>query len=88
MLIEVDFGLQKISVTLPAIFTCDLRLNQPRFANVKSILKAKKKRVDVIALDDLGVDTAPRVVIEEINSPVEREGGVLVENVDELIDKL
>ena len=85
---EVDFGLQKISVTLPAIFTCDLRLNHPRFANVKSILKAKKKRVDVIALDDLGLDTEPRVVIEEINAPVEREGGVLVGSVDELIDKL
>ena len=85
---EVDFGLQKIQVTLPAIFTCDLRLNQPRFANVKSILKAKKKRVDVIALDDLGLDTAPRVVIEEINAPIERAGGVLVESVDELIDKL
>ena len=85
---EVDFGLQRISVTLPAVFTCDLRLNQPRFANVKSILKAKKKRVDVVALADLGLDTEPRVVIEEINAPVEREGGVLVESVDELIDKL
>ena len=65
-----------------------MRLNQPRFANVKSILKAKKKRVDVVALDELGLDTEPRVVIEEINAPVEREGGVLVESVDDLIDKL
>ena len=70
------------------MFTCDLRLNTPRFANVKSILKAKKKRVDSIKLEDLGLDTEPRVVIEEIHPPVEREGGVMVENVDELIDKL
>jgi len=85
---EVDFGLQKVSVTLPAIFTCDLRLNTPRFANVKSILSAKKKRVDVINLSELGIDTEPRIKIEEVNSPVEREGGVMVANVDELISKL
>ena len=53
---EIDSGLQKIEVSLPAVFTCDLRLNNPRFANVKSILKAKKKRVDVVSLDDLGID--------------------------------
>lgn len=58
---EVDFGLQKVNVELPAVFTCDLRLNTPRFANVKSILQAKKKRVDVINLDDLGIDTTPRI---------------------------
>jgi len=50
-------------VSLPAVFTCDLRLNTPRFANVKSILKAKKKRVDAIALDELGIDITPRIVI-------------------------
>jgi len=63
-------------------------LNTPRFANVKSILKAKKKRVDAIKLEDLGIDVEPRIVIEEVNAPQEREGGVLVENVDELISKL
>lgn len=85
---EVDYGLQKVSVNLPAIFSCDLRLNTPRFANVKSILKAKKKRVDAVKLDELGIDVSPRIVIEEVNAPSEREGGVLVENVDELINKL
>jgi electron transfer flavoprotein beta subunit len=77
-----------VDVSLPAVFTCDLRLNVPRFANVKSILAAKKKRVDEIKLEDLGIDIAPRIVIEEVNAPAEREGGVLVSSVDELIDKL
>jgi electron transfer flavoprotein beta subunit len=85
---EVDMGLQKVQVTLPAVFTCDLRLNTPRFANVKSILAAKKKRVDEIKLEDLGIDVTPRIVIKEVNPPAEREGGVLVADVDELIDKL
>lgn len=85
---EVDFGLQKINVSLPAVFTCDLRLNTPRFANVKSILAAKKKKVDTIKLEELGIDVSPRIVIEEVNPPAEREGGVLVADVDELVDKL
>ena len=85
---EVDYGLQKVDVSLPAIFSCDLRLNTPRFANVKSILKAKKKRVDAVKLEELGIDVAPRIKIEEVNSPAEREGGVLVSDVDELISKL
>jgi electron transfer flavoprotein beta subunit len=75
-------------VTLPAVFTCDLRLNTPRFANVKSILAAKKKRVDSLNLEDLGIDISPRIIIEEVNAPLERPGGVLVADVDELISKL
>ena len=85
---EVDFGLQKIKVTIPAVFTCDLRLNTPRFANVKSILKAKKKKVEKIDLAELGIDVEPRIKIEEVNAPSERAGGVIVANVDELIEKL
>lgn len=87
---EVDFGLQQISVPLPAVFTCDLRLNTPRFANVKSILQAKKKKVQVIKLVDLAseVDVVPRLTIESVEAPKEREGGVIVDSVDELIDKL
>ena len=85
---EVDFGLQKVEVELPAVFTCDLRLNTPRFANVKSILKAKKKRVDNIPLDSLGIDVSPRIIVEGVKPPEERAGGVLVADVDELIDKL
>ena len=85
---EVDFGLQKVNVSLPAVFTCDLRLNTPRFANVKSILQAKKKKVDSMKLDDLGIDIEPRIVVEEVNAPLERQGGGMVADVDELIDKL
>ena len=69
---EVDFGMQRTQVTLPAVFTCDLRLNTPRFANVKSILQAKKKKVDTLALEDLGIDVAPRIKIESVNAPEER----------------
>ena len=85
---EVDFGLQEISVQLPAIFTVDLRLNTPRFANVQGILKAKKKPVQVINLADLGIDTTPRLQIEKVEAPADREGGVIVETVDELLEKL
>lgn len=60
---EVDFGLQKIEVKLPAVFTCDLRLNQPRFANVQSIIKAKKKPIEQFNLADLGIDFAPRLKV-------------------------
>ena len=85
---EVDFGLQQVEVSLPAIFTVDLRLNTPRFANVSGILKAKKKPVQVISLADLGLDVTPRLSIESVEAPIEREGGVIVDSVDELLDKL
>lgn len=85
---EVDFGLQKVRVTLPAVFTCDLRLNTPRFANVQNIIKAKKKPVETINLKDLGIDVEPRLKIEKVDMPTERKGGVLVSSVDELIQKL
>lgn len=86
---EVDFGLQQVKVPIPAVFTCDLRLNTPRFANVKSILQAKKKKVEVIKLATLtDIDVAPRLTIERVDAPKEREGGVIVETVDELLDKL
>ena len=85
---EVDFGLQEVEVSLPAVFTVDLRLNTPRFANVAGILKAKKKPVEVMNLSDMGLDIKPRLTIEKVEAPSEREGGVIVENVDELLDKL
>jgi len=85
---EVDFGLQKVKVQLPAVFTCDLRLNTPRFANVQSIIKAKKKPIETINLADLGIDVAPRLKIEKVDNPAERQGGVMVSSVDELITKL
>lgn len=85
---EVDFGLQKISVSLPAIFSVDLRLNTPRFANVQNIIKAKKKPLETINLADLGIDVTPRLKIERVDNPPERAGGVFVESVDELVAKL
>ena len=85
---EVDFGLQEITVDLPAVFTVDLRLNTPRFANVQGILKAKKKKVQVIKLEDLGIDVTPRLTVEKVEAPTEREGGVIVDTVDDLLEKL
>lgn len=85
---EVDFGLQKIRVSIPAVFTCDLRLNTPRFANVQNIIKAKKKPVETINLADLGIDVTPRLKSEKVEMPTERQGGVIVGSVDELIQKL
>ena len=85
---EVDFGLQQIEVSLPAVFTVDLRLNTPRFANVQGILKAKKKKVEVIKLADMGIDAEPRLTIEKVEAPSERAGGIVVESVDELLEKL
>ena len=85
---EVDFGLQQVEISLPAIFTVDLRLNTPRFANVQGILKAKKKPVQVLKLDELGIDATPRLNIEAVEAPSEREGGVIVEDVDSLLEKL
>jgi electron transfer flavoprotein beta subunit len=69
---EVDFGLQKIQVSLPAVFTCDLRLNTPRFANVQSIIKAKKKPIETVNLADLGIDINPRLKVEKVDNPPER----------------
>lgn len=85
---EVDFGLQKVKVSLPAVFTCDLRLNTPRFANVQSIIKAKRKPIETLNLNDLGIDVTPRLKVEKVDNPPEREGGVIVQSVDELITKL
>ena len=68
--------------------TCDLRLNTPRFANVQNIIKAKKKPMELIKLEDLGIDVTPRLKVEKVESPTERKGGVIVSGVDELISKL
>lgn len=85
---EVDFGLQQVSLDLPAVFTVDLRLNVPRFANVQNILKAKKKPVETINLADMGIDATPRLKVTKVEAPSERSGGVMVADVDELLDKL
>ncbi|MCF2856951.1 electron transfer flavoprotein subunit beta/FixA family protein [Pseudoalteromonas sp. SMS1] len=85
---EVDGGLQTVSLPLPAIVTTDLRLNEPRYATLPNIMKAKRKPLDVIAADTLGVDLAPRIELVKVEEPAKREAGVMVESVEELVTKL
>jgi electron transfer flavoprotein beta subunit len=85
---EVDTGLQTIGLTLPAVITCDLRLNTPRFASLPNMMKAKRKPLDIKPAADFGVDLTPRIKILHVESPQTREAGVLVGSVAELIEKL
>ncbi|MDE0064676.1 MAG: electron transfer flavoprotein subunit beta/FixA family protein [Gammaproteobacteria bacterium] len=85
---EVDGGLQTVSVTLPAVITTDLRLNEPRYASLPNIMKAKRKPMDVLTPEELGVDVSPRLEILSVEPPEERQAGIKVENVEELVDKL
>jgi len=85
---EIDGGLQTVELTLPAVVTTDLRLNEPRYASLPNIMKAKKKPLDVKTPADLGVDMTPRVTIEKVETPAERKAGVMVGSVDELVEKL
>ncbi|MBT7642180.1 MAG: electron transfer flavoprotein subunit beta/FixA family protein [Rhodobiaceae bacterium] len=85
---EIDGGLQSLKISLPAIVTTDLRLNEPRYASLPNIMKAKKKPIDEKDLADFGVDAAPRLEIVKVAEPAEREAGVKVETVADLVDKL
>ena len=85
---EIDGGLQTLSIALPAVVTTDLRLNEPRYASLPNIMKAKKKPLDVISPADLGVDLTPTVEVLSVEPPAEREAGIIVETVEELVDKL
>ena len=85
---EVDGGLQTISIALPAVITTDLRLNEPRYASLPNIMKAKRKPMDVVTPADLGVDISPRLQVLSVEPPEERQAGIKVENVEELVDKL
>jgi electron transfer flavoprotein beta subunit len=85
---EVDGGLETLAIKLPAIITTDLRLNEPRYASLPNIMKAKKKPIDEMSPEDLGVDVTPRLMTLKVTEPVKRDGGVKVENVAELVDKL
>ena len=85
---EVDGGLETVSLTLPAIVTTDLRLNEPRYASLPNIMKARKKTIDVIKPADLGVDPAPRLTTINVSEPPVRKAGVKVADVAALIDKL
>ncbi|MEM9468693.1 MAG: electron transfer flavoprotein subunit beta/FixA family protein [Pseudomonadota bacterium] len=85
---EIDGGLETIELKLPAIITTDLRLNEPRYASLPNIMKAKKKPLDVMKPEDLGIDLNPRLEVVKVAEPQERVGGGKVADVDELIDKL
>lgn len=85
---EIDGGLQTINIKLPAIVTTDLRLNEPRYASLPNIMKAKKKPLDVKELGDYGVDTAPRLEVVKVTEPPKREAGEIVKDVATLVDKL
>jgi electron transfer flavoprotein beta subunit len=85
---EVDGGLQTIKVRLPAIVTTDLRLNEPRYASLPNIMKAKKKPLEEKTAADYGVDTAPRLKVLKTAEPAQRQAGIKVASVDELVDKL
>ena len=85
---ETDSGMQTVALKLPAIITTDLRLNDPRYASLPNIMKAKRKPLEKITAEELGVDTAPRLTTLEILTPPERAAGQRVNNVAELVEKL
>ena len=85
---EVDGGLQTVSLNLPAVVTTDLRLNEPRYASLPNIMKAKKKPLDTLTPEELNVDPTPRIETLKVSPPPERAAGVVVKSVDEIIDKL
>lgn len=85
---EIDGGLETIKLALPAIITTDLRLNEPRYASLPNIMKAKRKPIDEKAPGDFGVDMAPRLSTLKVEEPPKREAGIMVESVEELVGKL
>ena len=85
---EVDGGLQTLEIDLPGIVTADLRLNEPRYASLPNIMKAKKKPLDIKEVGSIGVDVAPRLKVLKVTEPPKRAGGVKVENAAELVSKL
>ena len=85
---EVDGGLETVALTLPAVITTDLRLNEPRYASLPNIMRAKRKPIDVKAPADYGVDPAPRLAVLKVEEPPGRKAGVMVAGVEELVGKL
>jgi electron transfer flavoprotein beta subunit len=85
---EIDGGLETIEVQLPAVVSTDLRLNEPRYASLPNIMKAKRKPLDIIDLNDLGLSLKKHIEVLKVNAPATRSGGVKVESVAELLDKL
>ena len=85
---EVDGGLEHLDIKMPAIVSVDLRLNEPRYASLPNIMKAKKKPLDSLTVDELGVDISPRLTIVKVEEPASREAGIKVADVKELVEKL
>ncbi|WP_412503670.1 electron transfer flavoprotein subunit beta/FixA family protein [Shewanella indica] len=85
---EVDGGLQTLSMPLPAVVTADLRLNEPRYASLPNIMKAKRKPLETMSIEDLGVTLKQHVQVLEVAAPASRQAGVMVASVEELVDKL
>jgi len=85
---ETDAGIETVTVSLPAVITTDLRLNEPRYVSLPGIMKAKKKPIEELTLADLGVTAASRTTVLKLESPPRRKAGVRVKSVDELVDKL
>lgn len=85
---EIDGGLDRISIRMPAVVTVDLRLNEPRYATLPNVMKAKKKPLQKLVLEELSLDVAPRLTTLEVMEPEARAAGVLVDNVEQLVEKL
>jgi electron transfer flavoprotein beta subunit len=85
---EIDGGLETVALTLPAVVTTDLRLNEPRYASLPNIMKAKKKPIATLSPAELGVDTAPRLVTLKVEEPPKRQAGIKVPDIATLVDKL
>ncbi|MFN3827196.1 MAG: electron transfer flavoprotein subunit beta/FixA family protein [Micavibrio sp.] len=85
---EIDGGLETLKIKLPAVITTDLRLNEPRYASLPNIMQAKRKPLETLTPDALGVDIAPRFKTLKVSEPPKRQAGIKVANVDELVDKL
>ena len=85
---EVDGGLETLSLSMPAIVTTDLRLNEPRYVTLPNIMKAKKKQMDIVKPEDLGVDVTPRIKTLKVSEPPKRGAGIMVPDVATLVDKL
>ena len=85
---EIDEGLETIKTPLPVVATCDLRLNEPRYASLPNIMKAKKKPIDTFTSEELGVDVTPRMKQLKVTEPPKREKGIIVKDVAELVQKL
>jgi electron transfer flavoprotein beta subunit len=84
----IDSGLETVKMPLPAVVTADLRLNEPRYATLPNIMKAKKKKIDKTSPEDLGVELKAHIKITNVADPPKRAAGIMVESVDELVDKL